>query len=161
MGHVLKRKLLPQSPDCLPEEVTPYPSLSSIRSYLSILLSCLHSTLHWLGMAVLWPRGPGHAEPPAFASPPPLRSQVAFDCFKGFGLARGLEIPDGWAGLQDSRPLPLEAGQDAWCQLREHIRYRQEELPGDFMRTLQGLVKQRPLGVWGAADGLGGCALQL
>lgn len=76
-------------------------------------------------------------------------------------MARGLEIPDGWAGLQDSRPLPLEAGQDVWCQLREHIRYRQEELPGDFMRALQGLVKQRALGVWGAADGLGGCALQL
>lgn len=93
MGHVLKRKLLPQSPDCLPEEVTPYPSLSPECNHLSILLCCLHSTLHCLEMAVLWPRVPCQAEPFASASPPALRSQVAFDCFEDLELAGGLGDP--------------------------------------------------------------------
>lgn len=58
-------------------------------------------------------------------------------------------------GGLDSRPIPLEAGQDAWYQLREHITYRQEELRGDFVRALQGLMKQRYLDVWGAAGWIG------
>lgn len=65
MSHVLKGKLLPQSPDCLPEEVIPHPSLSPVCKHLSILLSLIH----WLEMVVLWPRGPCRAEPSAFVHP--------------------------------------------------------------------------------------------
>lgn len=86
MSHVLKGKLLPQSLDCLPEEVIAHSSLSPVCKHLSILLSFLH----WLEMVVLWPRGPYQEEPSAAVSPPPLRSQVAFHCSEGLGLARGL-----------------------------------------------------------------------
>lgn len=152
VGHALKRKLLPQSPDCLPEEVTPYPSLSLVCNHLSILLCCLHSTLHCLEMAVLWPRVPCQAEPFASASPPPLRSQVAFDRSEDLGLPGGLGDPR-WLGIlcMDCMPLPLEPAQDACYQCREHVRNRQEELPWDSLRTLQGWMKQRCLDVRGAA----------
>lgn len=49
----------------------------------------------------------------------------------------------------DSRTL--EPGQDIWYRLREQLRYRQEELPGDSLQALRGLVKQRYLDVRGAA----------
>lgn len=64
MSHMLKGKLLPQSPDCLPEEVTPHPSLSPVCKHLSILVF-----LHWLEMVMLWPRGPCQEEPSASVHP--------------------------------------------------------------------------------------------
>lgn len=68
-----------------------------------------------------------------------------------WGWPGGWDIPDVWAGLQDFGLLPLAPVLDAWYPLREHVRYRQGELPGDSLRALQSSLKQRYLDVWGSA----------